>query len=318
MGESLVRSWLRHVEACQFAELNWKPSPSWKQGDLPLLTSHFEKAKSLLPGAFGNNSLSQLMKQAEVDVLGLAIGEASQAHFVDIAFHIDGLNYGGKEATFKRVFKKYIRSALLAKIFFPMCKSKIYFASPFISDATKGRIEDACCLAEKVFEGEKNIEFQTILGDKFREQILDEVMLLDSEIADTSELFLRSWQLIAKSRIVKGNLPRARTQPGRKNSQSNDIDPQDRRMAIIVALYLAKYEHHGLHIGNQTETFSQISAKLGLKVNTLRNYRDLFDRHVESSRQGWDKPLSNEFANILAEYGKFSEEQLKEVISETL
>jgi len=25
IGESLVRSWLRHVEHCEFSELNWKP-----------------------------------------------------------------------------------------------------------------------------------------------------------------------------------------------------------------------------------------------------------------------------------------------------
>ena len=29
MGESLVRTWVRHYRGCQFAELNWKPSPTW-------------------------------------------------------------------------------------------------------------------------------------------------------------------------------------------------------------------------------------------------------------------------------------------------
>lgn len=319
MGESLVRSWLRHVEACQFAELNWKPSPSWKQDDFTQVIPCFEKAKSMLPDAFGNNSLSQLIKQAEIDVLGLAIGETSQAHFVDIAFHIDGLNYGGKEATFKRVFKKYVRSALLAKMFLPMCKSTIYFASPFISNITKARIEDACSLAGDVFDGDENIEFRTLLGDEFREMVLDEVMLLDSEVADTSELFLRSWQLIAKSKKLDGDSPATSTHIDRQSSQSiSCIDPKSRRTAIIVSLYLAKYEHHGLHIGNQSETFSQISKKLGLKTNTLRNFRDSFDRHVDSRRQGWDKALSPEFSNILAKYGEFSEGQLKAEFSEIL
>ena len=29
IGESLVRTWVRHCRGCQLAELNWKSSPMW-------------------------------------------------------------------------------------------------------------------------------------------------------------------------------------------------------------------------------------------------------------------------------------------------
>ena len=86
IGESLVRSWLRHVEHCEFAELNWKPSPTWKAQPDEEVAQLFNRAKEYNPEAFGQNKLSQFLKQAEVDVLGLSTSN-NRLHLVDIAFH---------------------------------------------------------------------------------------------------------------------------------------------------------------------------------------------------------------------------------------
>lgn len=91
IGESLVRSWLRHVEHCEFAELNWKPSPTWQAEPDEEITVLFESAKQANPEAIGQNTLSQFLKQAEIDVLGLST-QGDKLHLVDIAFYLGKLN----------------------------------------------------------------------------------------------------------------------------------------------------------------------------------------------------------------------------------
>ncbi|TON34846.1 hypothetical protein CGH58_24435, partial [Vibrio parahaemolyticus] len=116
IAESLLRSWLRHVRGCEFAELNWKASPEW----LPKsdeITELFDTAHELWPEAFGKNSYEQLLRQAEVDVLGLSFYD-NRLYFIDVAFHLGGLNYGDKLTTAMRVYKKLVRSALIAKRYF--------------------------------------------------------------------------------------------------------------------------------------------------------------------------------------------------------
>jgi hypothetical protein len=67
---------------------------------------------------------------------------------------------------------------------------------------------------------------------------------------------------------------------------------------------------------NQTEAFKYLADTLNVKVATLRNYRDTFDSHVEqvrSSRQGWKKPLNDEFKFIIGKYDEKSEQDLLKV-----
>ena len=195
IGESLVRSWLRHVEHCEFAELNWKPSPTWSAQPCVQVVEFFDKAVREWPEAFGKNQLSQFLKQAEIDVLGLNTGN-SQLHLVDIAFHSSGLNYGGQGKSGLRVYKKLVRSALIAKTYFPQCEAVVYFVTPVSSPGIKLEVEAACERVKKVFSDETNLSFRLVIGDDFKTELIDEVLAMGSEVVDTSELFLRSWQLI--------------------------------------------------------------------------------------------------------------------------
>jgi hypothetical protein len=195
MGESLVRSWLRHVKHCEFAELNWKPSPAWSAQPCEQVVALFDKAVREWPEAFGQNQLSQFLKQAEIDVLGFSAGN-SQLHLVDIAFHSSGLNYGGQGKTGQRIYKKLVRSALIAKTYFPQCEAVVYFVTPVSSPGIKLEVEAACKRVSKVCSDDTNLSFRLVIGDDFKTELLDEVLALGSEVSDTSELFLRSWQLI--------------------------------------------------------------------------------------------------------------------------
>jgi hypothetical protein len=100
IGESLMRSWLRHVQRCQLAELNWKPSSTWdKSGDGQHLMNQarvfFQRALeiTLFPE---DGKASQLIKQAEIDVLGVRLdlgGRVEAVYGADVALHENGLQY---------------------------------------------------------------------------------------------------------------------------------------------------------------------------------------------------------------------------------
>src|ERR1700733_303264 len=124
VGESLMRSWLRHIQGCQFAELNWKPSSAWPVcGDVqPLMNAardHFKNALGI--EIFGKQTAYQVLKQGEIDVLGIRlkpVGEVVKVYSVDMAFHEGGLNYGGVAETLNRVLKKLIRSTMVIRSVF--------------------------------------------------------------------------------------------------------------------------------------------------------------------------------------------------------
>src|SRR5271169_145757 len=95
-----MRSWLRHVKGCQLAELNWKPSFAWgKYGDNQSL---MDQARAFFQNALDitlfseDAKASQLIKQAEIDVLGVKLafdGRLEAVYGVDIAYHENGLQY---------------------------------------------------------------------------------------------------------------------------------------------------------------------------------------------------------------------------------
>ncbi len=67
---------------------------------------------------------------------------------------------------------------------------------------------------------------------------------------------------------------------------------------------------------NQTESFKYLSSVLPVKFNTLKNYRDVFDSHVDqqrSNREGWKTPLKSEYKEIIRQYDSLSEEQLLDI-----
>ncbi|MBI9050774.1 MAG: hypothetical protein JEZ00_15240 [Anaerolineaceae bacterium] len=125
IGESLIYSWLRHIKQCQIVEINWKSSPRWQTEsvDLDSMKKDIENEfkDSGLDIFHKNNSISQLLQQAEIDVVGLSIDSVHDErvyHFVDVAFHESGLNYGSKEETISRVLEKFIRSYFLYLSYF--------------------------------------------------------------------------------------------------------------------------------------------------------------------------------------------------------
>ncbi len=203
MGESLFYSWLRHVKECQIVQTNWKVSPQWTlqhEEDLQEIMrntdEHFERKYSYKIFK-KNSSLSQILQQGECDAIGISIqSEKNSIYAVDVAFHEAGLNYGTREETVMKVCAKIIRSAMCIWGYLGMREGNIIFASPKINPAILKDLQPCIEDINKIFESH-GFEFKTriITNEEFNDSVLQPILLVSEGVADTSELFLRSYQM---------------------------------------------------------------------------------------------------------------------------
>lgn len=216
MGEFLFLSWLRHVKQCQIVQLNWKPSNSWDLANEKRIAKLLQvfrgfidsKYQRELFGKKSGQSHSQILKQGEIDALGFELkeGRIISVYAVDVAFHEGGLLYGTLEETICRVVKKLVRTAMIILGYFGVDQGEIIFASPKISPKTYCELETTI---KKITDiaGKFNLNFKfRLFGNKdFEDKVIAPVITLSGEIADTSELFMRSiqlYQLFEKQNII--------------------------------------------------------------------------------------------------------------------
>ena len=202
MGESLIRTWMRHCLGCQLAELNWKPSPLWPAHVSHELEQWYQDGKSFFPEQVFKKTadLKQFLSQAEIDVFGISIGQGKAEKIIaaDVAFHTNGLQYGTKSETKAKIIKKMFRAALTIKHCFPENSAEILFLSPKVTPATELCVNDAAQMVQIFFANRCNkFKFNIICNDTFKIKVFDEVALLQNKVADTSELYLRAVQMAA-------------------------------------------------------------------------------------------------------------------------
>lgn len=203
IGESLLVSWLKHVKECQLVQTNWKASSMWElqnKNDLDLLMSHSASSCSEILGYNiykKTSSLDQLLAQAEIDVLGVNFSEnGNHVYAIDVAFHEAGLNYGSRDETVARVIKKILRTAMCIHGYFNSKNAQIIFSSPKINQATYEYLTNAINIINEIFSHyNMNYDIHIIANHDFNEKILSPVLNMIEEVADTSELFMRSLQL---------------------------------------------------------------------------------------------------------------------------
>lgn len=82
--------------------------------------------------------------------------------------------------------------------------------------------------------------------------------------------------------------------------------------AMVAAFYLSKFDHERLGLGNQGQTFDRVALRLGVNRDTLKNYRDFFDSHTGSHRQGWKKPLTPALQSVFNQLRGVDELSLRE------
>ena len=209
VAESLVLSWLRHVQGCAVTQLNWKPSPSWPLSNEHALRQEFERVRAFASETVGvpifeQGEFAQFVRQAEIDVLGLRFPHdpaTAQAIAVDSAFHEGSLNYGSADETVGRVLKKLIRAALAIDGYLNVGEAQIVFATPKVAEPIRAAIERHLTDLEAALAqrrpAERHLRFRLIANGDFADEIVQPVLDAGTIVADTSEFFLRAQQLMA-------------------------------------------------------------------------------------------------------------------------
>lgn len=220
IAENLVYSFLKHIEGCRIVQTNWKTSGKWTvtEYDEKLSKELFNQIQSspIFDGIFKKNSFSRLIKQAEIDVLGLNTTENS-IFGIDVAFHSKGLNYGSNDETALRIMKKIFRTILIMQSYFSSFDTfNSLFVTPKITPATLNPILDLMSEAKNLINDEM-IEIDFIANDNFFTQIVNPVVETLSDENDTGELFARAVNLIQMNPLKKKNLQKSKIESIDKN-----------------------------------------------------------------------------------------------------
>lgn len=203
MGESLFYSWLRHDKGCQVVQTNWKPSPSWDLHNDVKLSAFMKTSGVFFAEKYGFNifrdvSFKQVLAQAEADAVGIAItGGGTSIYAVDVAFHEAGLNYGDRRKTVEKVVQKYLRTAMCVSGYFGLDIGEIIFASPKINKAILNDLIPCIADVNALFaENALGFAARLIANGDFDTQVLHPILTISKGVADTSELFMRAYQLV--------------------------------------------------------------------------------------------------------------------------
>ncbi|MEG0181154.1 MAG: hypothetical protein RR898_01465 [Clostridium sp.] len=223
IGESLLLSWLKHIKECQIVQTNWKVSNKWEMKNIDTLEEVMNESSKFFNDKYGynlykgNSGISQVLSQSEVDVLGVNFnGDEKHIYAIDVAFHEAGLNYGSREETVARVIKKCIRAAMCIYGCFDINYGTVIFTSPKINPAVMNDINNCIDNIEYVLR-EKGLDFKVrvIANEDFSDKILEPILNTLGDVADTSELFMRSLQMYnmfadkRKTRVAKALEPRS-------------------------------------------------------------------------------------------------------------
>lgn len=198
VGESLGYSYLRHVQGCWLVQTNWKSSEHWdKRLTDDELEQEFGSVRDKLEshGVFKGTlkqtaTCSQFLKQAEIDVVGVRLDGG--IHSVEVAFHRRGLLYPG--GTDKNVLKKMLRTMLILRAYHPEeAGMHICFASPRVGPKTRKSLEIAFDWLRREYPG---MDWSLMVNDDFADGFLRPLREKTNRVEDTSELFVRSLQLL--------------------------------------------------------------------------------------------------------------------------
>lgn len=150
-------------------------------------------------------------------------------------------------------------------------------------------------------------------------RLLESSWLVDGLQRLAEESYDNSVASIVAKLLLRNELVNRIPRSGVAATRRERLEPGTRRDVLIAALYFSRFGHDALGFGNQGQTLQQVAAFLGMKKHTLRNYRDHFDPHTQSGRRGWwQADLSDEFKDVLHEFGGSSEPELRVRVLESL
>lgn len=192
IGESLAYSWLKHIKKCQIVQLNWKLSSKWSKGNKNNL---MENISTKFPSAFKKSAYKQFISQAEIDALGFDFNSKT-IYAVDVAFHENGLNY---KNNVENITKKILRSVVVLESLFggDEYKKEVFFISPKVCGEELKKLQQRLSeIHDFILNIKSDTKIFLIFNEDFKRDVLMPILNVSSTISDTSELFLRSYQLM--------------------------------------------------------------------------------------------------------------------------
>ncbi|MCL2599371.1 MAG: hypothetical protein FWD76_05650 [Firmicutes bacterium] len=253
MGESLVYSYLKHIEQCQIVQTNWKISQGQELYNLAEAEQLYESSKLYFKEKYDIDlykqlsGLSQVLKQSEIDVVGVKLKkQETTVYAVDIAFHTNGLQYGDKNATRDRVSKKLLRMLLsLQASFEKIDVLRVIFASPKVHNASSSLLVDAIDDINKFLtDNQSKQRVELLMNQDFVDTILAPIIQLNEEIVDATELFVRAVQL---DRLCKKIKPERihRPKPAMPTDEEGEdigdvVDISKEKIGIIAKVYFRR------------------------------------------------------------------------------
>lgn len=288
IAENLVSSYLKHTEGCRIVETNWKTSSTWKTTEYDEKTARdlFDKINNseFFRGIFKQSSFEQLIKQAEVDVLGINSTEDS-VFGIDVAFHSAGLNYGPTERTVSRVMKKIFRTVFIMQSYFSHHdKFNSFFVTPKVNPGVEVPIKEQLEKAREIINDDM-ISIDFISNDDFFNNIVDPVIDSINKENDTTELFARAIKLLQLDTRVK---------------TLNNIVPSN-NMIRRPSIRTEKRMVDGMKIGQYVQyQMRKIYEENLLTEGELQNLQDkeyskfVFDQNFEVLRS-LDKDIADSF-----------------------
>jgi len=280
VAENLIYSYLKHIEGCRVVQTNWKSSSRWdiSDADKALAKELFNKINTneQFKEIFGTSSFEQLIKQAEIDVLGINLAE-SEVIGIDIAFHENGLNYpGGVDENINRVLKKILRTVLVMQCYFrEVDKFKSIFLTPKVSSNTEEQLSNKLKELKDIINDE-TITVEFISNQQFFEKYVNPIKSVINFDSDTSELFVRSLKLLSLDKNNQTN----NNNPVNAPIDRSQINGEDAPIAGLIGIgQLAQRIMSKLSIENRL-TIEQItnlqdgnycSNSLGVNFPILRN-----------------------------------------------
>ncbi|MBE5851287.1 MAG: hypothetical protein E7298_14370 [Lachnospiraceae bacterium] len=265
MGESLFYSWLRHVKDCQVVQTNWKVSPQWELRHEEAIRSLMEITDRHFSEKYGykiykkNASLSQIIQQGECDAVGISIHDGTVKVFaVDVAFHEAGLNYGTRQETVMKIVAKSLRTAMCLYGFLDTRAAEIVFASPKINPAilkdAMPCVDDANELLQK--QG-FDFHIRVIANEDFNDVVLQPILLISNGVADTSELFLRSYQMYQMFSSA-GKANRAKKEKQTETQPITDAATDEMKVGTMANVILRRLLESGTVSDEEIATFQSL------------------------------------------------------------
>lgn len=235
MGESLFYSWLRHVKECQIVQTNWKVSSQWQLSDNAALEEMMALVDKHYSQKYGyvifkqNTSLSQLLQQGECDVLGISIQPDDMKYYaVDVAFHEAGLNYGNRDTTVMKVLENVQETTFCLHGYLSTKEAEIIFASPKINQAVLSDLTPCIEEMNGLFaDNGYDFTFRIIANEEYNDLVLKPILLVSDGVADTSELFLRSYQMYKMFSDVNTTAKRTRGAASNTKAEPMEYDYTD-------------------------------------------------------------------------------------------